>query len=125
MILIKVISYSTFLQMNFIKLLATRVYENKKTEGEINYNDVANLVAEDKKFNFLKGWLVNIIIFTSFILVWILLIMFRKNYRRNYRYYCRKVKIKLILKEQCQNVYKNYHLNTAMLFFYISRKRSR
>ena len=67
MMLIKVISYSIFLQMNFIKLLATRVNENKKTEGEINYNDVADLVAEDKKFHFLKGLILNIIFFTSFI----------------------------------------------------------
>ena len=70
MIFSKVNSYKkNVLQENFTKLLATKVYENKKTKDEIKYNDVADLVAENKKFNFLKGYYIYFIVFIVFILV--------------------------------------------------------
>ena len=70
MIFSKVNSYKkNVLQENFTKLLATKVYENKKTKDEIKYNDVADLVADDNMFNFLKGCYIYFIVFIVFILV--------------------------------------------------------
>ena len=45
------------------------MYENKKTKDEIKYNDVADLVADDNMFNFLKGCYIYFIVFIVFILV--------------------------------------------------------
>ena len=37
------------------------MHESKDTEGEVSYNDVANLVAAERRLNFLEGCKNNLI----------------------------------------------------------------